>query len=238
MIKHKKLLIGEAIAVIVIISLVVSIFFIDFDLGIFKIVSCNTLFSKYNTLKDMDSKLLSTKLRYTTAQQSVNTSIDEYTKQKNQYNAITDETIAIIKEATVDEKYNIEYMWIKLGNYATSNNLTLTIVEPGGKLEQAPPDTNTETKQVTNTETTQSNQTDSKEKSSTDLTINNNLNNSSSANELTIKVDGNYTNVSQFIFELENDKELRFKLDKIKMEYAGSNKITASFVVKKLVFKK
>lgn len=223
MIENKKLLIGEVAALLIIIGLFVSIFFIDFDLFIFKLVSTNKIVDEYNSLKITDTKLSNTKNRYNASLKGLDTAKAEFEKQKEQYEAITDETVEIIKEATVDEKYNIEYMWIKLGNYATTNNLALTLVEPGGKVQTEQTETDT---QVTSGDT--------EEKTDTP----NVQNPVSSSNEMTIKVVGNYINVSQFIFELENDKELRFKLDKIRMEYAGNNQITATFAVKNLVFNK
>jgi len=226
MMNIKKVLIIEIIAVVVIIGLIASIFFIDLDLGIFKVVSKNTLMAQYDSIKVLDTKLVNAKTSYDTSIKSLETSKSDFKKQKDQYDAITDETIAIIKEATTDEKYNIEYMWIKLGNYAKSNNLTLSLVEPGG-TEQAASTTTGTTPAATSTTTSTT---------TTPTTPTTGATSTSSGSEFTIKVKGNYINVSDFIFELENDDELRFKLDKIKMEYAGSNEITATFAVKNLKF--
>ena len=226
----KKVLIIEIIAVIVIIGLIASIFFIDLDLGIFKVVSKDTLLAQYDSIKVLDTKLINAKTNYDTSIKSLETSKSDFKKQKDQYDAITDETIAIIKEATTDEKYNIEYMWIKLGNYAKSNNLTLSLVEPGGTEQAVSTTTGTTPAPTTATSTTTSTTTTPTTSPTTGAAS------TSSGGEFTIKVKGNYIDVSDFIFELENDDELRFKLDKIKMEYAGSNEITATFAVKNLKF--
>ncbi|MEG0872568.1 MAG: hypothetical protein RSG48_01190, partial [Clostridia bacterium] len=53
-----------------------------------------------------------------------------------------------------------------------------------------------------------------------------------------IQVSGSYIDVSDFIFEVENDKDLRFKLDNISIEYVSGNKIKANFDVKNLSIKK
>lgn len=220
MMKNNKLLIFEIVTGLIVIGLIFTIFFVDLDLGLFKIVSQKTLMSQYAAIKDLDTKLLNTKSSYDSTLKSIESSKADFKKQKDQYDAITDEAIKIIKEATTEEKYNVEYMWIKLGNYAKSNNLTITLVEPGGTASASTGSTQT------SSTTTQTSGAASAPTST------------SSTGEFTISVKGNYTDVSEFIFDLENDQELRFKLDKIKMEYAGNNQITASFVVKNLKFVK
>jgi|GEM_PF-1811947 len=260
MIKSEKYLIAESIAALVILGLIVSIFFVDLDLGIFKIVSKNTLMSQYNLIKGLDKNLLDAKTKYDTSIRTIESSKSDFKKQKEQYDAISDETISVINEATTDEKYNIEYMWIKLGNYAKANNLTLSLVEPGGSAQASAASTGatsgtttgttTGTTSGTTTGTTtgekSSGATSDKTSDKTSATttgastevpsVTTAATSTASAGELTISVKGNYTDVSSFIFELENDVELRFKLDKLKMEYAGSNQITTSFAVKNLTF--
>lgn len=289
MIENKKLIIFEVIAGLIVIALIVCIFVVDVNFGIFKAVSEKTLFSQYSTIQSLDTKLTNAKTNYDASIKAVELSKSDYKKQKDQYDAISDETIAIIKDATTQETYNIEYMWVKLGNYAKANNLTLTLNEPGG-TSSAATTTNTTSgtatgsagASVTNTNssssssstgasttssTTTNTTTNNTTNNTTNSTTTNNTTNSatttnttnsttktnstmaasttsattattSASNELTIKVKGNYIDVSQFIFELENDSELRFKLDNIKMEYAGNNQITATFSVKNLKFVK
>lgn len=276
MIKNKKLLIFEIIAILIEIGLIVCVFLVDINFGIFKFVSQKTLLSQYDSINTLDTKLTSANNNYETSIKSVEIAKSDYEKEKAEYDAISDETISIIKEATTDETYNIEYMWIKIGNYASSNNLTLVMNEPGG--------TSTTTT-TTTTDTTRTTTSDTAGASSSDLEQNNetitnkdseeNENNdeldsdsagsseedeedfdendtnsvgsleedeedeedsSSSTGEFTVKVKGNYLDISDFIFELENDSELRFRLDKITMEYSGSNQITVSFAVKNLKF--
>ncbi|MDD2376545.1 MAG: hypothetical protein PHD15_00750 [Clostridia bacterium] len=267
MMNAKKNLIIEIITSLVIIGLIVGMFFVDLNLGIFKVVSIDTLMSQFNYIKELDTKLLTAKTNYDDSIKIVETAKSDYIKQKEQYDAITDETIAIIKEATTDEKYNIEYMWIKLGNYAKSNNLTLSLVEPGGAGQAssttpkttAPKTTTPTTTTPTTTTPTTTTPTTTTPTTTTPTTTTPTTTTpttttpttttpttttptapiaSTSKSEFTIKVQGNYIDVSDFIFELENDAELRFKLDKINMEYAGSNEITATFVVKNLKFVK
>lgn len=235
MMEKKKFIIFEIISGLLVIGLVLTVFFVDLDLGIFKIISQKNLVAQYNSLKELDTKLLTAKTNYDTSVKAVETSKSDYKRQKDQYDAITDETIAVIKEATTEEKYNIEYMWIKLGNYATANNLTLSLVEPGGSSQVETPEKATTTQTTnTTTQTTDDNTNSAAGNTNTPAPSSN----TASSGELSISVKGNYLNVSEFIFELENDGELRFKLDKIKMEYAGNNQITATFAVKNLKFVK
>lgn len=233
MMNRKKLLIGEGIAALIIAGIIAAIFMVETDLGIFKIVSPQSLMSQYNSIKDMNSKLETSKTNYETSLKAVETAKSEYTKQKEKYEAITDETISIIKEATADEQYNIDYIWVQIGNYAKANNLVLSLIEPGGSSQTA-----TDTSSTTSTTTGTNSQVTSESKGTDTQSATTSTTTKSPSNELSIKVVGNYTDVSDFIFELENDVELRFKLDKIKMEYAGNNQITATFAVKNIKFKK
>lgn len=248
MIENKNILIVEIVLLLATVGLFLAIFLVTSDSGPIKFISPMKLMTQYNSISALDTKLESTKKTYAANVSSVETAKNNFDKEKTEYDAISDETVNIIKEATTDEKYNIEYMWIKLGNYATSNNLTLTLVEPGGE-GTAESSTSTSTTTSTTTPATNTTTGASSDKTSTttgtktstettETTETATTDTNSSANEFSITVKGNYINVSDFIFELENDKELRFKLDKIKMEYAGNNQISATFVVKNLVFKK
>jgi hypothetical protein len=246
MINSKKLLIFEIVMIVVIIGLTLCIFFVDLKLGIFQIVSEKTLRSQFKLIQDLDTKLSTAKNNYDSSIKAVETSKSEFKRQKDEYESISDETISIIKEATTDEKYSIDYIWVKLGNYAKSNNLTISLVEPGGTATQAAATTATGTSQATGTTSTTGTTTPAATTTTTPVTSTTTpaatttttpaATTTSPSNELTISVKGDYIDVSEFIFELENDVGLRFKLDKIKMEYAGSNQITATFAVKNLVF--
>ena len=55
--------------------------------------------------------------------------------------------------------------------------------------------------------------------------------NSTLRSGIKITIKGRYANVADFVFDVENDKSLRFKLDNIKMTYAGDNEIQATFDV-------
>jgi hypothetical protein len=239
MINAKRMLIWEIVLLVIIAGIITVVFLVELDLSIFKIVSPQKLASQYQSLKDMNAKILTSKNNYNSSVKAVEAAKADYLREKEKYEAITDETIEIIKEATADEQYNIDYIWITIGNYASANNLSLSLIEPGGTSQNnTGSSSTTDTTQSTTTNTTDSqvsSQTSGDKTSTTTTTTSTTI---SPSNELSIKVVGNYIDVSSFIFELENDIELRFKLDNIKMEYAGNNQITATFAVKNLKFRK
>lgn len=211
-------LIISTVVFLVFATLVTLIALYDFDFGTFKIMSVKTLLSQYDQVTASNDKLAAQQKTYDTTLKSVDTAESDFKKEKARYDSISDATLQIIKDATTEEKYDIEYVWVKLGNYAKANNLSIVLVEPGGSAAAQQPAAGT-----TNQQTTSNGATNT----TTQTTSGNNV--------LNVQVTGNYLNVSDFIFELENDKELRFKLDNISMEYVGSNNIKTTFAVKNLV---
>lgn len=138
-------------------------------------------------------------------------------------------------------------MWIKLGNYAKKNNLEIVMVEPGGK--QITNTNNNSSNSGSSTDNTDSNSTTTTTTTTSSSTTNNSTNSStntssdtsastSSSSALKIEVKGSYMNISDFIFEVENDTSLRFKLDNISMDYVKGTTIKASFNVKNIVINK
>ena len=203
------------IFLVLIITMLVLMIVLDFDLGFLKLSSIQTLLGKHDEILTEENKLKTKKTEYENTLKKVDESKSSYDTEKAKYEAISDETINVIKEATTEEYYDIEYMWITLGNYAKSNNLSIIMSEPGGNFTEA----------SANKDGSQSNE---KTTSST----------SSSNTMFKIQVTGSYLDVSDFIFEVENDKTLRFKLDNISMDYVSGNTIKASFNVKNLVINK
>jgi len=121
----------------------------------------------------------------------------------------------MVKEATTDERYFIEYLWIVLGNYATENDLAINIITPGSS---------------SSTITSESGDGNIITKPTIDTSIRNDA--------IKLIVRGRYANVADFVYEVENDKELKFKLDNIKMTYTADNAIEATFNVLSLKVKK
>lgn len=229
---------------------------LDVNLGFISTSSIEGIIAKREQLLNLESKLESTESTYTNTKNKVETSKKAFTTAKNKYEAISDETIDLIKEATTEENYDIEYMWIKLGNYASVNNLKILLVEPGGTVTETTTgdstktdDTNTKTS-TTNTNKSASNNASTPASSTTASTdaskaantatvaaTANNTTKSKTTDDtlLTVTLEGSYLNMSDFVFEVENDKELRFKLDNMEVTYVSGTTIKAKFNVKNVI---
>lgn len=233
---------------------------LDVNLGFISTSSIEGIIAKREQLLNLESKLESTESTYTNTKNKVETSKKAFTTAKNKYEAISDETIDLIKEATTEENYDIEYMWIKLGNYASVNNLKILLVEPGGTVTETTTGDSTKTDASnTKTSTTNTNKSSSNNAStpassttaSTDAskaantattaaventTANNTTSSKTTDNTLlTVTLEGSYLNMSDFVFEVENDKELRFKLDNMEVTYVSGTTIKAKFNVKNVI---
>ena len=265
---NKKMIIVTSILAISIILLLVFML-LGVNLVFFRIPSVSYLLNEYNLVKKAEKELTTTQDNYYNATNSLEKAQSEYNRQKNKYNFISDETINIIKEATTEETYNLEYMWIKLGNYAKKNNLEIVMVEPGGQTDSSSQNTSSTTTTSNNASTTANNNTSNTTTTTTTTATNNTSNttttttsgnNASTENKdnktsdnktsdkpntsstdssvLKIQVTGSYMNTADFIFEVENDTALRFKLDNISMDYVKGTTIKTSFNVKNIVVNK
>lgn len=183
---------------ILLILLVVSLFN-GVHLGKITILSLQEIANKKEqiTLSETNYDLENTK--YQVALSKLNREKELFQTSKNKYEAISEEMIRLINERNTQEKYSIEYIWIKLGNYAQECNLDIIVAEPGNPIEET-----------------------SEEKESI----------------FQIQVKGTYLNVASFIYDIENDSELKFKLDNIKMEYLSGNRIQAEFNVRDIAIVK
>lgn len=248
---NKKMIIISSILGVTAI-LIVLLMLLGANLIIVKIPSISSLLGEYGLVKKSEKDLSTAQGTYYTTVSNLEKAESDYNKQKNKYNSISDETINVIKEATTEESYNLEYMWIKLGNYAKKNNLEIVMVEPGGKQSTNTNNNNNSSNSgssTNNTNNTNSNSTTTTTTTTSSPTTNNSTNSSantssdtsastSSSSALKIEVKGSYMNISDFIFEVENDTSLRFKLDNISMDYVEGTTVKASFDVKNIVINK
>lgn len=237
----KMIIYSSVLALIIILGIVVC--FVDINLGIVKFNSIKSIITKHDEVIEAEEKLKKKETEYNSAVTKINTSKNTFETAKTKYEAISDETIEVIKEATTEENYNIEYMWIRLGNYATKNNLKIVMVEPGGTFteekETTEKDGTTKTKTTTETENnSQTEKTTNNESSGTTDTTSKASTDASKDTLFKIQVTGSYLNVSDFVFEVENDKALKFKLDNISMDYVSGTTIKATFNVKNLIINK
>lgn len=245
---NKKMIIISSILGVTVI-LIVLLMLLGANLIIVKIPSISSLVGEYGLVKKSEKDLSTAQGTYYTTVSNLEKAESDYDKQKNKYNSISDETINVIKEATTEESYNLEYMWIKLGNYAKKNNLEIVMVEPGGKQSTNTNNNNSSSNSGSSTNNTNSNSTTTTTTTTSSSTTNNSTNSStntssdtsastSSSSALKIEIKGSYMNISDFIFEVENDTSLRFKLDNISMDYVKETTIKASFNVKNIVINK
>ena len=262
--EYKRTIIISVIDVIIIL-LIALLALADINIGPIHLSSIKSIMAQDKKVKAAEAELDTAKTLYEAAVTGLESQKAKFEKEKGQYDAISDDTVNIIKEATAKENYSIEYMWIKLGNYAIKNNLSIVLVEPGGASDTSSATTTdvaesgettstpvssssqATTNQTTTNQTTTNQTTDSTSQSSASDTVQS-ANKSDDATDtdtsdangdktLKINISGTYMNVSDFIFEVENDSELKFKLDNISMQPTGDG-VSATFDVKNMIIVK
>ena len=256
--------------------------------GSLEFLSIQGLIARKDDVLKKEQELTAQQKEYTQTLGKLTEAQNTFDKEKNKYEAISDETIEIIKEATTQDNYNMEYMWIKLGNYAKKNNLSLIVIEPGADDSVISKDATTNNSKSTTTTNTTTNSTDANKASSNSSSTNNTSNSNNSSTQSTsgtkttssstsnqattnsnqatsngstdltngtdsslqvedstkddttmkIQLQGSYIDISDFIFEVENDDELKFKLDNIRIEYVEGTTIKATFDVKNTIIVK
>lgn len=257
--EYKRTIIISVIDVIIIL-LIALLALADINIGPIHLSSIKSIMAQDKKVKAAEAELDTAKTLYEAAVTGLESQKAKFEKEKGQYDAISDDTVNIIKEATAKENYSIEYMWIKLGNYAIKNNLSIVLVEPGGASDTSSATTTdvaesgettstpvSSSSQATTNQTTTNQATDSTSQSSASDTVQS-ANKSDDATDtdtsdangdktLKINISGTYMNVSDFIFEVENDSELKFKLDNISMQPTGDG-VSATFDVKNMIIVK
>lgn len=262
--EYKRTIIISVIDVIIIL-LIALLALADINIGPIHLSSIKSIMAQDKKVKAAEAELDTAKTLYEAAVTGLESQKAKFEKEKGQYDAISDDTVNIIKEATAKENYSIEYMWIKLGNYAIKNNLSIVLVEPGGASDTSSATTTdvaesgettstpvssssqATTNQATTNQATTNQATDSTSQSSASDTVQS-ANKSDDATDtdtsdangdktLKINISGTYMNVSDFIFEVENDSELKFKLDNISMQPTGDG-VSATFDVKNMIIVK
>ena len=244
-------IVGLLVGLVALVTVILIVAINGINLENFNIVSLSGISDRRENVEKLKENLEIVEMQYDTNLKSLETAKKEFAEQKEAYELISNETISTIKEATKEEEYFIEYLWITLGNYAAVHDLALAIIEPGGTLSQvAQEPSTTENNDATNISTgtgitgnsngvtsttnaattglptsgTGSGDESQTESVTSDLT--------SSENDLTVQVKGSYMDLADFVFEVENDRSLRFRLDNIKMRSAGGTEVLASFTVK------
>lgn len=244
------------VALVAFLAAILFVLLSGIHIGSFHVVSVTGISSRDSDVAVANESLAKAEKEYNENIKSLETAKKDFETQKQSYESLGEETISAIKEATKEEEYFIEYLWITLGNYATKHNLKLVIVEPGRAASIKEEDTtnidnndptsvstgtgvngNSEGVSVTNNSATTGLPTSETQLASSveDQTSTNNADSTSvtsSVNDLTVQIKGSYIDVADFVFEVENDKSLRFRLDNIKMKSAGGTDVTTTFNVK------
>lgn len=272
--EYKRTIIISVIDVIIIL-LIALLALADINIGPIHLSSIKSIMAQDKKVKAAEAELDTAKTLYEAAVTGLESQKAKFEKEKGQYDAISDDTVNIIKEATAKENYSIEYMWIKLGNYAIKNNLSIVLVEPGGASDTSSATTidSTESGETTSTPVSSSSQATTNQATTNQTTTNQTTTNQATTNQATdstsqssasdtvqsanksddatdtdtsdangdktlkINISGTYMNVSDFIFEVENDSELKFKLDNISMQPTGDG-VSATFDVKNMIIVK
>lgn len=126
---------------------------------------------------------------YAAVRTSLDTSIKNLETQKQKYqDTITYSTEEEIKAANQTEEYKIDYLWTKIGLYATNNNVIM-----------------------------QANVSSS--------TI-------SGLYNISFTARGEYISISEFIYAIENDSTLGFKIEEFSLVPYSENTLQASFVIR------
>lgn len=235
MVEEKNKVIMMSVVIVVFLGLIICFMFVD--IPIIGINSIKTIMSQRDEIIKEEALLVSKQNNYKSLEENLTESEKSFNSEKAKYEAISDETIEIIKDSNTEEKYSIEYMWIKLGNYASKNNLTLVMVEPGNTNKES----SSENSSTSSTSTTSNESVVAKNDNATatsTTTTTNDTSSTSNSEALKIQVTGSYIDLSDFIFEVENDEELKFKLDNILMEYVSGNTVKTTFDVKNIVINK
>lgn len=111
------------------------------------------------------------------------------------------------------KRYEIETLWVKIGNHATSEGtvIKMDVVQGGSGIET----------------------------SSTETTTSTSSNQDYSYYNLNFTVNGSYISITDFISDIENDDELGFKIEDFKLVPSSSGSdLQATFICKDILIKR
>lgn len=213
MIKELKKIIIMSVTLLLLVVGLVLVLTMNIDFGIFKNLSIANISVEKDLVEALIVSEKAENAKHAATLEELDKVKTQYDAAKDKFEKIDESTLELVEEATTDEKYFIEYLWIVLGNYARDNNLMINIITPGS------------TSAVTG---------GTEESGKTESAVDPSVKDGS----IKLIVSGRYADVADFVYEVENDKELKFKLDNIKMSYTKNNAITATFNVLSLKVKK
>ena len=176
----RKILI--VVLIVILITCAGFTLFKGFKIGNIEISSIMGLADKSKQLDTSISELKQMReVSFSESIDNLEKSTKELADQKQQYASLVGTTPDTeIMSAIQSERYEVEYLWVKLGNHATKNGITLKMdITNGGATE-------------------------------------NKLYN------LKFTATGNYANVTEFIYEVENDSTLGFKIENFSLLPSGT----------------
>lgn len=153
------------------------------SVGGFKIHSIRGIIEDNQNLDEELAKLTySIENDYETSKTNLQKSLQDLLKNKQDYqDAITFRTDAEIQKANQSEKYKIDYLWTKIGLYATKNGVELQ------------------------------------------MNVSNSSNGVPSQYDVSFAAIGEYLSISEFVYAIENDSNLGFKIENFNMQsYSGT----------------
>lgn len=228
--KYKKIIILSTILFVLLLT-ITYLMVSDVGFVFFKTLSISSISKKSGELSTLVTDYKGKEQKYIEKKDELAKATTDYEKEKSIYDNISGDTLAIIQEATKEEKYLIEYLWISLGNYAKENNLYLDVISSGDGAKQTTTTETPGTPGQTEANTQSNTKTDSNTNANSTSEPSTSNNTSVPAGAVKILVRGTYSDVADFVFAVENDRELKFKLDNISMTAADNNSITATFNV-------
>lgn len=250
MMKYKKIIILSSVLLVLIALITLTLIF-DVDMILFKNLSIASIQDKRDSVLDLISNKDKEEQNYNNERKNLENSKNNFDVEKEKYENTDESTISMVQEANKEEKYFIEYLWVVLGNYASSEGVKIDIITPGSSENASvenEQNTDGQSQTTTNQSTTPSaadvtlptdkvtgrttNQNQNMDMVDQDIESSLRQSRSNSSNDrVKITVEGRYANVADFVFDVENDTTLKFKLDNISMTYKGDNTISASFDV-------
>lgn len=125
----------ELVFNLLVVALIIFLIIYGVEIGPVNIMSVSAL-KEYNEkmINDLDYSNRLINEGYQATIKQLESAATELSMKKADYEEATKgATEEEIREASIDQEYSVEYLWSKLGNYATKNNLNLKLsIEPTG----------------------------------------------------------------------------------------------------------
>lgn len=177
----RKILIG--VLIVVLIASIAFTLINGIAIGNVQISSIKQLAEKDKELEDNIRNLKNMKeVTFSDSIEQLEQENKRLKSKREEYSALINNAEGEVANIISAEKYQIEYLWVKLGNYATKNGVTLK------------------------------------------LNILNSSTGVSGVYDLSFTLNGGYAGITEYIYEIENDYTLGFKIEKFLLVPGGATK--------------